>query len=102
MALPLKKCYPNGNRYFRPEKIETAIDNLLAINLDAVNRRAGIHDRSSPDYIESECLVHLIRDARRRDDEATMYALLPPLLRRCESVLISKVSKDLPNAQEIR
>jgi hypothetical protein len=102
MALPLNKHYPDGRPYSRPGPIEAAIDCLLAENLDTLSRRARIHDRSSPEYIESECLVHLIRDARRRDDEATMYALLPPLLRRCESVLLSKVSKDLPNAQEIR
>lgn len=102
MAQPLTKHYPDGRRYSRPEPIETAIESLLTENLETLSDRAGIHDPSSPAHIASECLVHLIRDARRRDDEATMNALLPPLLRRCESVLLSKVSKGLPNAQEIR
>ena len=101
MARPLNKCYPDGSRYSRPEKIESSINGLLAENIDTLSRRAGLHE-SSPEYIASECLVHLIRDARRRDDEPAMTALLPLLLRRCESILLSKVSKDLPHAEEIR
>src|SRR5687767_5689983 len=103
MAQPLTKRYRDGRAYSRPKAIEAAIDKLLTEkDLDTLTRRARVPEQSSPDFIASECLVHLIRNARRRNDEATMNALLPPLLRRCESVLISRVSKDLPNVEDIR
>src|ERR1041384_7698722 len=103
MALPpLTKCDPNGNVYKRPQQIESAITNLLGKNTETIANRANIQDVSDPDYVPSECIVHLIRAARRREDEPAMTALLPPLLRRCESILISKISQDLPNVDEIR
>lgn len=101
MARPLNKRYLDGTLYSRPEKIESSINRLLTENIDAVTQRIGLPE-SSPNYIASECLVHLIRDARRRDDEPTMTALLPPLLRRCEIILLSKISNNLPYAEEIR
>jgi DNA-directed RNA polymerase specialized sigma24 family protein len=102
MATPLTKRYRNGDLYERPKVIEDAIKNLLNESLENLTRRANIPDTSSPDYIPSECIVHFIRGARRRDDEPMMTALLPVLLRRCESILLSKISKDLPRAEEIR
>jgi DNA-directed RNA polymerase specialized sigma24 family protein len=102
MALPLNKHYPDGRRYFRPPPVEAAIDDLLAQDPAVVSVRAAIQDRGSPEFVQSESLVHLIRDARRRNDEATMNLLIPPLLQRCEANLRSKVSSDLPNAEDIR
>jgi DNA-directed RNA polymerase specialized sigma24 family protein len=102
MALPLNKHYPDGRRYFRPSAIEAAIDGLLAQDIATVSYRAAIQDRNSPEYVQSESLVHLIRDARRRNDEAAMNLLIPTLLRRCESNLLSKVASELPNAEDIR
>jgi hypothetical protein len=102
MALPLKKRYLDGRSYFRPPAIEAATDELLAQDGETVVRRAAIQERTSPEYVPSECLVHLVRNARRRDDEATMSLLIPMLLRRCESNLRSKVSSELPNAEGIR
>lgn len=103
MALPpLTKRYPNGNVYERPPKIESAIINLLKENVETIANRANTLNVSDPEYVPSECIVHLMRAARRRDDELAMTALLPPLLRRCESILKSKISQDLPNADDIR
>ena len=102
MATPLNKHYPDGRPYFRPPPVEAAIDELLGQDFATACRRAAIPDRNSPEYVPSEALVHLIRDARRRNDEAAMNILLPILLRRCESNLRIKVSSDLPNAEDIR
>jgi DNA-directed RNA polymerase specialized sigma24 family protein len=102
MALPLKKRYLDGRNYFRPPAIEAETDEVLAQDGETVIRRAAIQERTSPEYLPSECLVHLIRNARRLDDEATMSLLIPILLRRCESNLRSRVSSELPNAESIR
>jgi hypothetical protein len=82
MAIPLTKHYPDGCRYFRPPTVEATIDERLGQELTTACRRAAITDRRSAEYVPSEALVHLIRDARRRNDEATMDILLPILLRR--------------------
>ena len=102
MPTPLNKHYPDGRPYFRPPAVEAAIDELLGQDFATACRRAAITDRDSREYVPSEALVHLIRDARRRNDEASMDVLLPILLRRCESNLRTKVSSDLPNAEYIR
>lgn len=102
MATPLTKHYKNGRLYERPSHIEKAITNLNNESLENLARRANIRETSSPDYILSECVVHLIREARQRDDEPMLTALLPVLLRRCERNLLSKISNDLPRAEEIR
>jgi hypothetical protein len=100
MARPLNKHYPDGTRYFRP--LEAAVDAALAQDVPTLCRRAAIQDRHSAEYLPPECLVHLIREARRQSDEATMNSLLPFLLRRCEANLRSKVSEKIPNASVLR
>jgi uncharacterized protein (DUF2267 family) len=102
MATPLRKRYQNGDIYKRPDVIEDAINNLLNESLENLSRRTTISNASSPDYVPSECIIHFIRAARRRDDEPMMTALVPVLLRRCESILLSKISSDVPRAEEIR
>lgn len=103
MARPLSKhTRKTGNLYIRPTNIEAAIDAALAQNLTTLCSWAAVQDSHSPEYLPSECLVHLIREARRRDDEATMNALLPPLLERCKGILLHNVSDEIPNAAFLR
>ena len=102
MAKPLTKHYINGDLYQRPPHIENLISNLQNENPENLIRRTNIRETSSPEYVPSECIVNLIREARRKDDELALTALLPILLRRCESNLLSKISNDLPRAEEIR
>ena|SRR5581483_1189401 len=103
MARPLSKHnLQDGNRYIRPTNIEAAIDAALAQDLRTLCSRAASQDRHSPEYLPSECLVHLIREARRRDDDASMNALLLPLLERCKVILLHNVSDEIPNAAFLR
>lgn len=93
MARQLMKHDQNGNRYQRPPKTEAEIDVALAQNITTLQQRATLN-RSSPDYISSECLVYLIRDAGRRGDHPVMNLLMPILLARCEANLCSKIPDD--------
>ena len=103
MARELTKLDKNGERYRRPPTIEATIDAALTQDLSTLQRRASVHNRSSPDFLPPEALVHLIREARRRDDTDTMNSLLRPLLARCARTLRSKVHGDeLPNPEAIR
>jgi MotA/TolQ/ExbB proton channel family len=69
MARPLEKT-ANGKLYTRPPEIEAATDAALAQDLGTHLRRALIRDPNDPEYLPSECLLYLIREARRRRDDA--------------------------------
>ena len=95
MARPLEKT-TNGKLYTRPPEIEVATDTVLAQDLATQRRRALIRDPHDREYLPSECLLHLIREARRRHDDAARDALLPLLLARCEANLNAKVDGQIP------
>jgi hypothetical protein len=101
MARPLDKT-TNGKLYTRPSEIEAATDAALAQDLHTQLRRALIRDPHDPEYLPSECLLHLVREARRRHDDAARYALLPLLLARVEANLNAKVDGQIPGAVELR
>jgi len=103
MAEPLTKKKRDGTPYTHPAEIEEALDEAKAEDLDTLIRRAQIPKRSTPGFLPLECLVNLIRDARRHGDEKTMNALMPLLLVRCGAILKAKITvDDLPTAEEIR
>jgi hypothetical protein len=102
MAQLLTKRDQDGHPYIRPPNIEAAIDTALRQDLKTISRRSGILDRHSSEYLPSECLVHLIREGRRRNDRVLMNELLPHLLGRCEAILKAKVSDKIPNANFLR
>lgn len=102
MARPLTKCKKDGVLYTRPDTVEVEIDGALQLDLPALRRRLLVTDRSSPKYLCSECLVHLIRDALRRSDDQRRDAVLEILFGRCEAILKAKISERLPNAEILR
>jgi len=101
MARPLEKT-TNGKLYTRPPEIEAATDAALTQDLDTQLRRALIRDTHDPEYLPSECLLHLVREARRRHDDAARDALLLLLLARVEANLNAKVDGQIPGAVELR
>ena len=94
MARPLTKKDKQGVLYTRPAAVDGTIDALTAQDLDAIKRRAEIRNRDSSQYLPSECLVYMIRDAGRRADEPAMEAILPFLLSRCEAILRTKIRRE--------
>lgn len=102
MVRPLTKTDKDGVRYIRPKAVETAIKVALHEDRTALRRRLTVTDRGSSDYLRSECLVHLIRDALRRGDEDCVNEILPILLSRCEAILKAKIANWLPGADELR
>lgn len=102
MARPLTKRDRNGNRYARQSNIERTLEDALAQDLPTLQRRSRIRDPETSSFLPSECLVHLIRDGRRRHDEAAVNELLPILLHRCEDALAGAVPNRLPNADYLR
>lgn len=63
MARPLTRVNKKtGKIYIRPADVEAHIDHVMALGFPEALRRATINDRTSPDYLGSECLVHLVRE----------------------------------------
>lgn len=102
MARPLTKRNQYGVPYVRPRALEFEIDDALRLDLSTLRRRLLITDRASPEYLQSECLIHLIRDALRSGDDQRRDAILEVLLRRCEAILKAKISDGEQNAEKLR
>ncbi len=103
MARPLRKVSKKGHVYTRPGSVETNIDGALGDDLPTLKRRLAVKDRYSPDYLTSECLVHLIRESQTNGDLEKGNLLIPVLLIRCEAILNSKIdATTIPNATQLR
>ena len=92
----------DGVRYIRPQTVETEINIALKEDRTTLQRLLPVTDRASPEYISSECLVHLIRDALRKEDKDLLNAAVLILLKRCEAILKTGIANSLPGADELR
>ena len=91
MVRPLTKHDKTGNLYIRPHRVEAQINTILSQGPAPLRHHLAIADPQSPDYLHSECLVHIIRDARRNSDKAILNAAFPVLLARCKVILLAKI-----------
>ena len=86
MARPLLK--KNGKAVLtRPQDIEGKIEIALTQDWATLSRRARETNPQSGDFLPSECLVHLIRDAIHRGEDRIARVLMPQLLKRAEANL---------------
>lgn len=93
MVRPLTKVRKrDGRTYERPAEIERAIAALLEKPRAEVLSLLTIRSRKDPDYVPSECLVHLIRASRSDNNAAFFDALYGELVRR--------LARALPRAEE--
>lgn len=103
MARPLTKTKTGGASYTRPSTVEAQIDKAICLSQSDLRTSLLIADRNAPGYLRSECLVHLMREGRRSDDQLLMGAVLPVLLGRCEANLLVKVPDGrMPGAGDLR
>ena len=103
MVRPLTKRDKTGNLYVRPHRVEAQINTILTQSSATLLCRLAVADHQAPDYLYSECLVHLIRDACRNSNDAIFKAVLPVLIARCEAVLLAKIPNNkLPTAVDVR
>jgi DNA-directed RNA polymerase specialized sigma24 family protein len=103
MVKPLTKRQKDGLLYARRASVEAAIDLAQTQDLETLRSRLRITDCGADEYLQTEVLVHLMRDARRGMNAQLMDALFPALLKRCESNLLASVSDDgLATAGDVR
>lgn len=82
MAESLRKRTEAGNCYTRPAAVEAAIDALDGVPLEEVVSRAQITNRDNPEYIQSECLLYLLRQTRTDPDQTRFEGLFRALRQR--------------------
>ncbi|MCK1707908.1 MULTISPECIES: hypothetical protein [unclassified Bradyrhizobium] len=85
--------------FWRPPEIEASIDEALGQKPEEQLRRANIRDPADSAYMSSECLVHLVREARLSGDKRAVDRLLIPLMSRCERRLKRTIPDSRPDAQ---
>lgn len=92
--LPLIKRYPDGALYTRMSEVEAQLSDLVELVFEVLVERCAITDRSHPDFVRPECLVHILRLTRSDNSDARFNRLFPLLLRR--------VALALPRAERMK
>ncbi len=90
MARSLTRRSQQGKRYTRPSAVEAALDVALNQDVEVVLHRAQVREPRSPEYLPSECLVHLIRVGIEEENAQVINGLVPCLLERCDAVMKAK------------
>jgi hypothetical protein len=90
LARSLTKTTLAGKRYDQNDH-RKEIDEALKQDEATLIRRSQVTESSSPEFMTSECLVSLIRDAIRREIPTTYNPLILILFGRCQAILESKI-----------
>lgn len=101
MPHPLQKRTRKGRQYERLPHIEEAID-VAAQQDDATLAARAMVARGGSDYLPNECLVYLLREAKRQANRRRLVTLVNVLVRRCTANLCATVSPDLAGAAQLR
>ena len=84
---PLVRTRRNGTPYTRRVEIEAALADLLERPRDEIAAALEIRNPSAPEYIPSECLVHLLRQTRYDNGDLHFRRLYRELMRRIEAAM---------------
>lgn len=90
MSAPLRKCKEDGALYQRDAAIEARLAQLAELPRSDALKLCGIRQRGHPDYVPSECLLHLVR-ACRHDNKNDYFD-------RLYGLLFERVVRALPRA----
>lgn len=97
---PLTRRNRDGDVYVREPDVERQIAGALALPREALRKRIAIGDRASPDYLQEECLVHLLRHYRRGGEEGNVSDLAATLVRRSTRIIRKHLRSLGPEALE--
>jgi hypothetical protein len=79
---PLRKYDKDGKVYTRLPETEATLGKLLALSFEDLVARCVIEECENPDYVPSECLLHLLRQYRSKPFEQCSEVLFRTLLAR--------------------
>lgn len=89
--IPLTRKQRNGEVLVRNPAVEAEIRSMLQQSPAEIRRRASIQAEDDGDFITAECLVYLIREMYRRDEEAMVSALWAAITARVSPNVESKL-----------
>lgn len=98
MLTPLSRRNAAGALLRREKKVESQIGAALTLDTPQLVARARISDERSPDFLQEECLVYLIRECHRKDDWQLGDMLGDVLFRRCRKWINDRVRAALDPA----
>lgn len=79
---PLTKTYPDGSPYRRMPEVEEEIVRVTQLPFEDFLERARITNRSHPDFVRPETLMHFLRRTRSDNSDQRFNALYRMVLRR--------------------
>jgi DNA-directed RNA polymerase specialized sigma24 family protein len=82
LIAPLTQKRGDGSCYARPNEIEDALTALVVLPREEFLERCQIRSRSNPDYVQSECLLHVVRASRQDNNDDWFEKLYKLLLER--------------------
>lgn len=100
MTKPLTKTSRDRKVYSRPKSIEENIESAIGLGIEAIKARLKQVNPPSEDYLKSESLIYLFREARNRRDDAMMNLLAAALLGRCDHILKAKLPNSIDHFRE--
>jgi hypothetical protein len=80
---PLVQRNEAGQLYLRSAAVESQIRTALLLSRTELIARSRISERDSPQFLQEECLVYLVRNAYLRNDVDGLNTATEALLRRC-------------------
>ncbi|MEG3151035.1 hypothetical protein U1769_14170 [Sphingomonas sp. ZT3P38] len=99
----MTKKRTDGQLYQRPMAVTQRLHAIAGVDRASLRTLLRISDRRHPDYLPSECLVYLLREAVHDPDHAWFDRLCSALLGRCVLNLRWSIrAGSLPDAEGVR
>ena len=89
---PLTHTNADGEIYQRQAVVDRQIQEAFRLDPEELRRRSEVTDKVSPDFLKEESLVYLIRHYHKAGNRRVVDALSESLLRRCATLINSKLS----------
>ena len=80
---PLTRRNTEGEVYRRLGQVNSQIQMALALETRELQARSDITDKTSPEFLQEECLVYLIRHYHKEGNRQCVEGLTDSLLHRC-------------------
>lgn len=93
LIAPLRKKGLDKKPYTRPKNIEAKLVELSTLPRDKIAALSAVHEKESPEYLPSECLVHLVRKHRSEPFDDFSETIFKSLMKR--------VLRGLPKAESL-
>ena len=89
---PLTHTNADGEIYQRQAVVDRQIQEALRLDPEELRRRSEVTDKVSPGFLKEESLVYLSRHYHKAGNRRVVDALSESLLRRCATLINSKLS----------